>query len=242
LEKAKELAKEHISKAQKKQAAMAKTRGQNKEFKVGEEVWVYTPKFTQGIARKFQHYWQGPFRVIGIDPPLNYKVVALKGKPTEQNIHAQRMKPYYNPQDRPVDIPNFVESEDNMDQLDVPERGDHNTSGNHEIVQDRESDREDEIALPAESSLETPPLVEVSVPPQAQQQVDHDLASMPDVVKVLEKRPAWVDGPLEYKCQLKDGSVRDLVDMGEMKKHRGFQRAIQSFNRQLRAQSRSTGN
>jgi hypothetical protein len=56
IQTAMKLAREHIMRAQKRQVELAHSRGVDKEFKVGESVWLYTPVFTKGIAKKFQHY------------------------------------------------------------------------------------------------------------------------------------------------------------------------------------------
>jgi hypothetical protein len=101
LERAWSLARENILRAQQRQIANYRNTGSNREFQIGQQVWIYTPKVRKGTVRKFAKNWFGPYRIIEKLSNINYRVRSNGNQIVEQVVHIARMKPYFDPKDRP---------------------------------------------------------------------------------------------------------------------------------------------
>ena len=86
------------------------------QFMLGDRVWVYTPK-TKGLSRKLMHHWHGPFRVVEKCSPVHFKLHTCDNRLVSITVHANRMKPYHDPNSRPQ-IPPSIELQDT---LPIPE-------------------------------------------------------------------------------------------------------------------------
>ena len=72
-------------------------------FEIGDQVWVFTPKTKQGLSRKLQHHWHGPFRIIKKLSPLHYHLRACNTNcEVTSTVHANRLKPITDPDERPI--------------------------------------------------------------------------------------------------------------------------------------------
>ena len=90
-------------------------------YDIGSKVWVYTPKSRKGLSKKLTHNFHGPYRVVAKLSPVHFKLRTLDNKPVSVPVHANRMKPYYDPSSRPiVDPPNTEQSSD-LAESDLPD-------------------------------------------------------------------------------------------------------------------------
>ena len=71
-------------------------------FEVGEKVWVYTPKTRKGLSKKLLHCLHGPFRIVKKMSPVHFRLKTMTNKPVTMSVHANRMKVYVDPRDRPI--------------------------------------------------------------------------------------------------------------------------------------------
>ena len=72
-------------------------------FEIGQKVWVYTPKTRKGLSKKLLHCWHGPFRIVKKMSPVHFRLKTMTNKPVTMSVHANRMKVYVDPRDRPID-------------------------------------------------------------------------------------------------------------------------------------------
>jgi len=125
VERARKVARENIVRAQKRQQDNYEKLGHPREFMLGDQVWVFTPKVVKGTAKKFAHNWYGPFRVIEKISPLNYRIRSNSGKKVEQIVHILRMKKFIGGTQTPTEIPEEIPEEEECelfeDELPVPE-------------------------------------------------------------------------------------------------------------------------
>ena len=78
-----ELARQHNSKAQKRQKEYYDGRGKAPNFQVG--LFLYRPADTTGEARKFARPYHGPFRIVEVDS--NTARIQRVDRPEEDSIH-----------------------------------------------------------------------------------------------------------------------------------------------------------
>ena len=74
-------------------------------FDVGNKVWVYTPKSRKGLSKKFSHNFHGPYRIVSKLSPVHFRLRTLDNRPVSVPVHANRMKLYCDPSNRPVEPP-----------------------------------------------------------------------------------------------------------------------------------------
>ena len=67
---------------------------------------------TQGlISPKLMHNWHGPFRIINKFSEVHFRLRTLDNNLVTTTVHANRMKRYHDPNDRPILPPDV----DNVD-------------------------------------------------------------------------------------------------------------------------------
>jgi hypothetical protein len=71
-------------------------RAKERNFKVDDVIYLYSPVMKPGECRKFRKFRNGPFKVTARLSSLNYRIVTPQGK--EFTVHVNRMKPAYNPE------------------------------------------------------------------------------------------------------------------------------------------------
>ena len=54
-------------------------KGALRSFNPGDKVYLFTPRATKDLSRKFHHYWSGPFLIKEKLAPTTYKVVPAPG-------------------------------------------------------------------------------------------------------------------------------------------------------------------
>ena len=89
-------------------------------YDIGSRVWVYTPKSRKGLSKKLAHNYHGPYRVVAKLSPVHFRLRTLDNKPVSVPVHANRMKPYYDPSVRPISIPWNIEESSDLADTDLP--------------------------------------------------------------------------------------------------------------------------
>ena len=114
LEDLQKLVKERTEKAQQRMKELYDRTAKEVNFEVGQKVWVYTPETRKGLSKKLLHCWHGPFRIVKKMSPVHFRLKTMTNKPVmiTMSVHADRMKVYVDPRDRPIDPP-----DDNSDGL-----------------------------------------------------------------------------------------------------------------------------
>ena len=70
---------------------------------VGSKVWVYTPKKQKGLSKKLTHNFHGPYRIVTKLSPVHFRLRTLDNSPVSVPVHANRLKPFDDPADRPIE-------------------------------------------------------------------------------------------------------------------------------------------
>ena len=71
-------------------------------FAIGQRVWIYTPKVKSGLSKKFLARWYGPYRICRQLSPVHYQVRTCDNRLVATTVHANRLKPFYDPADQPI--------------------------------------------------------------------------------------------------------------------------------------------
>ena len=61
-----------------------------------------TPK---RIPQKLLHCWHGSFKIVKKMSPVHFRLKIMTNKPVKTSVHANRMKVYADPRNRPIDLP-----------------------------------------------------------------------------------------------------------------------------------------
>ena len=99
-------ARDNIRRAQQNMKKIYDRSAREPKFMVGDRVWVYNPKTKKGLSRKLTHQWHGPFRIVEKCSPLHFRLRTCDNRRVSVNVHANRMKPYYDPYLSPLNVPN----------------------------------------------------------------------------------------------------------------------------------------
>ena len=121
IELAQRIAKENIMRAQQKMKAFFDRQARDPTFIEGQKVWVFTPKTYKGLSKKLLHNYHGPYRVVEKLSLVHYRLRTCGNKPVSTIVHANRMKHFVDPNDRPITPPeDIVESEPFLHPDDLP--------------------------------------------------------------------------------------------------------------------------
>ena len=90
-------------------------------YDIGAKVWVYTPKTRKGLSKKLTHHYHGPYRIVSKLSPVHFKLRTLDNRPVSVPVHANRLKPCYDPTDRPIVPPASEIDELHLNDVDLPE-------------------------------------------------------------------------------------------------------------------------
>ena len=66
-------------------------------YKVGEVVWLFTPKTQKGLSKKLLHNWHGPYRLVEQLSPVNFKLHTRDNCLLPTPVHVNRLKPCTDP-------------------------------------------------------------------------------------------------------------------------------------------------
>ena len=211
LEAAQAMARTNIQRAQQQMKAQYDKAAVNAPFEVGQRVWVFTPKPRKGLSKKLRHMWSGLFRICTQLSPFHYQLRTCDNRLVATIVHANRMKPFYDPADCPIvppieddpNEPNLLESDLPDDSFEQPSRpvaeaispaGASNATPN--TITDHSSPPDDNN----EDNSDTDALdSEVVAPPNSVAVNSLDFSQDPDVYaaeKILKKRQR--NGKVQY--------------------------------------------
>ena len=105
LEETKQLIQSNTQRAQLKMKARYDQSASPIQYMIGQRMWVYTPKHRKELSKKLLHNYHGPFRIVAKLSPVHFKLRTLENKPVSAPVHANRLKPYFEPKDRPIEAP-----------------------------------------------------------------------------------------------------------------------------------------
>ena len=121
VELAQNLARENLQRAQQKMKDYYDQKTKEPVFEVGQRVWVYTPRTRKGLSKKLMHNWLGPYRIVEKLSPVHFKLRTITNKKVAFSCHANRMKPFVDPNLRPIDPPPFDDpAEPYIQESDIP--------------------------------------------------------------------------------------------------------------------------
>ena len=121
VELAQNLARENLQRAQRKMNDYYDQKRKEPVFEVGQRVWVYTPRTRKGLSKKLIHNWLGPYRIVEKSSPVHFKLRTITNKKVAFSCHADRMKPFVDPNLRPIDPPPFDDpAEPYINESDIP--------------------------------------------------------------------------------------------------------------------------
>lgn len=97
---------ENITKAQAKYKAQHDKRAAPSKYDIQSNVWLYNPRTPKGLSPKLINRWEGPFYVSEKLSDCNFRLRNLKThKAIKAVVHANRLKPYFDPNTRPTNTP-----------------------------------------------------------------------------------------------------------------------------------------
>ena len=90
---AQEIAKDNLENYQNKMKQFYDRSASEPNLKVGDIVYVYTPRGKKGHVKKLMHLWNGPYALVEKVSPTNFKIQRVSdGKMISTAIHVNRMK------------------------------------------------------------------------------------------------------------------------------------------------------
>ena len=89
-------------------------------YDIGSRAWVYMPKSRKGLSKTLAHTYHVPYRVIAQLSLVHFRLHTLDNKPVSVPVHANRMKPYYDPSVHPVSIPSNTDNSSDLEDTDLP--------------------------------------------------------------------------------------------------------------------------
>ena len=89
-------------------------------FEIGMKVWVYTPKSRKGLSKKLSHNYHGPYRIVSKLSPVHFRLRTLDNRPVSVPVHANRLKLYCDPSERPVEPPDVRPPSPDLADSDLP--------------------------------------------------------------------------------------------------------------------------
>ena len=120
LEEAQRLAKQNTERTQQQMKERYDLKTASVSFAIGQRVWVFTPKTKKGLSKKLLHRWHGPYRIVKQLSPVNFQLRNSANRLVATPVHVNRMKPFYDAKDRPIEPPtdddddNFALTEDEL--------------------------------------------------------------------------------------------------------------------------------
>jgi hypothetical protein len=79
-------------------------------FSLGDQVWLYCTKTQPGLSPKLCRKWLGPYYIVEKPGTYTYKLRRSKdNKILRSTVHANRLKHYFSPADRPTNPPKDME-------------------------------------------------------------------------------------------------------------------------------------
>ena len=114
------IAKENIRAAQAKYKCQFDKMSQEPKFQPADKVRLYFNKVAPGKAPKLHRKWAGPYYITLLGPNHTYRIRnCATNKEVKSLINGVRLKPYYDPEDRPTNSPEGLENME--EELDADE-------------------------------------------------------------------------------------------------------------------------
>ena len=136
LETTRKIATENIKAAQVRYKHQFDKRSQEPKFQPAERVWLYCTKVAVGKAPKLHRKWVGPYYITQLGPHHTFKVRnCATNKEVKSLVNGVRLKPYYDPENRPTNPP--VDMEDIDEELDAEELVNENLDAGRNIDPDQ---------------------------------------------------------------------------------------------------------
>ena len=109
-EEARKIAKDNILKAQQKYSKYYDRSTQPPKFQVGHKVWLFCSRVLPGTSAKMVRSWQGPFYICQKFSNYTFKLRRCDDNKLVKSVcHANRLKPYYDPETRPTNPPHQLQ-------------------------------------------------------------------------------------------------------------------------------------
>ncbi|KAJ8049660.1 hypothetical protein HOLleu_02502 [Holothuria leucospilota] len=103
LEHFRNIAKANIEIAQRRQKAQYDKKAKDPSYLPGQRVRLYYSKVPVGQNAKLWQKWVGPYYISQLGPNYTMKLRRCSdNKAIKSLVHANRLKPYYDPKDRPL--------------------------------------------------------------------------------------------------------------------------------------------
>ena len=113
LETTHKIATENIKAAQVRYKHQFDKRSQEPKFQPAERVWLYCTNVAVGKAPKLHRKWVGPYYITQLGPHHTFKVRnCATNKEVKYLVNGARLKPYYDPENRPTHPPVGMEDID----------------------------------------------------------------------------------------------------------------------------------
>ena len=133
LETTRKIATENIKAAQAKYKYQFDKRSKEPKFQPADRVWLYCTKVVPGKAPKLHRKWTGPYYITLLGPNHTYRIRnCATNKEIKSLINGVRLKPYYDPEDRPTNLPDGLENME--EELDAEEIADETINAEENVV------------------------------------------------------------------------------------------------------------
>ena len=139
LEICRKLAGENIKAAQEKYKYQHDKYSQLPKYRPAQRVWLYCTKVPQGKAPKLHRKWVGPYYITMIGPNHTFRLRnAQTNLEVKSLVNAARLKPYFDPADRPTNPPEDLadhEAELDPEQIELPNDQPQHQNNSNEPIQ-----------------------------------------------------------------------------------------------------------
>ena len=210
VELAQNLARENLQRAQQKMKDYYDQKTKEPVFEVGQRVWVYTPRTRKGLSKKLMHNWLGPYRIVEKLSPVHFKLRTIANKKVAFSCHANRMKPFVDPNLRPIDPPPFDDpSEPYLAESDIPKDcfEPNNSVHAEEHLLDSGLDPVGKQALVTQQSHEEKESNKESDQERTKNQLQHEKEPTPEAIVIDNKTVFSAEKILKHRKRTKRSST-----------------------------------
>lgn len=102
IEFAKSLAHSNIARSQQLNKLQYDKTALDAPFAIGQHVWIYTPNVMSGLSKKFLARLYDPYRICCQLSLGHYQFPPRDNRLVATTVHANRLKPFYDPADQPI--------------------------------------------------------------------------------------------------------------------------------------------
>lgn len=102
IEFAKSLARSNIARSQQLNKLQYDKTALDAPFAIGQHVWIYTPNVMSGLSKKFLARLYDPYRICCQLCHGHYQFPPRDNRLVATTVHANRLKPFYDPADQPI--------------------------------------------------------------------------------------------------------------------------------------------